>query len=263
MPMRVLSTEATMNMLRMAQEGVEPPPKILEHKERLEAMTQAAERRHQLYGVIDPVEMDYLLSMKLALDTLYGDWAEGTERLRWVDIPDRDGITPADIVRETCYSTEAIRGATGVEVLALYLDVSGFEGIFGKLASRYVMECRPLLGEALPLTAENLRVLEDPRAFFDTADDREASQKISEHFISFVNKDSPQHVIRAMIAHIEMGLGCSVEAINAAGFAQNEKSVENFGEKLYTPNNQEAEQAMLNTELRKAVILIELFGEYK
>ena len=101
-------------------------------------------------------------------------------------------------------------------------------------------------------------MLQNPKEFFGISDDREASQKTAKHFISFVNKNSPQYIIRAMIAHIEMGLGCLVESINSTGFALSEKVIGNFGEKLNARGDKGVEQAMLSVELRKAEILIEL-----
>ncbi|QQR64579.1 hypothetical protein IPH92_03390 [Candidatus Kaiserbacteria bacterium] len=253
---KVLSREATIRILDHMQNGRPLPQKIVEHKERMEAATAAAERRHHPEDLIDQIEMECLMSMRHGLDTLYTSWAEGIERIRWVDLPERDGITPEIVVRECCMSTESFFGNTGVEVLAAYLDAYGYDRLLFRLGEACTLRVREYIESAVPAPTYDAAILDKPAEHFGTIDQDVLRNKLVGHFILFVNKTSPQHVIRAMIANIEWGMGNAVQAIEQAGFAYCEATVEQFGLKLRT-GHPDAEKTFKDWELWKAERLLE------
>lgn len=166
----------------------------------------------------------------------------------------RVDLSPDDILREVVG-----KWAVGVEVFAVFLETQGCTGLVKKLAERFLSECRPFLEEALPFEGETLQVLQDPRKFFNVSDEHEAIRLTTLHFMARVNSSSPQHVIRAMIAHIEFGLGNYVNSINSAGFTHNEKRVPNFSDIWNNPNQRTLlESTLLAVEWRKAEILIDV-----
>ncbi len=256
-----MSREATERMFQFAREQTPPPIKITEHKQRIEQATAQLERQVMQTGRMDLEATQNIVKMKLALDGLYADWAEGVERIRWIEVPTKAEITVEQILRECVYTTESMTGDMGVEALAVFLDANGCGGILKELAERCLAEVRQLLEEGLILDEDVLKVLRDPKSFFNITDEEEVRRRVAEHFTSRVNKDSPQHVIRAMIAYIEFGVGEYAESIHQAGFAHNEKDVENFEEKFYRPKDPDVEAAMLKVETRKAEILIELLAQ--
>ena len=163
-----------------------------------------------------------------------------------------DHILDATIRRPECPETEDF---------AQYVD-GKYPGLLERFAREYVAEVRPLLEEALPFDGEVEAALADPRTFFRTTDVQATRAALMDHFITRVNTDSSQHVIRAMIAHCELGLGNFKVATQAAGFAVNEKNIANFGEKLFD-KDPEARAAMMATERRKAEIIANLIDEFR
>ena len=73
----MLSLGATERLLQLAQSGATPPPEIIELKQQIEAETRVAEFHLTINGIIDMDEVDKIVKMKLQLDYLYGEWAEG------------------------------------------------------------------------------------------------------------------------------------------------------------------------------------------
>jgi len=148
------------------------------------------------------------------------------------------------------------------EDLAQHLD-GRFPGILSRLARMYVEEAaRPLLEEALPCTSEVLAILSDPCKAFGTKDPQKVRDLTVDRFHGQVNQDSPQHVIRAMISHIELGLGDFARASREASFAVCEKELTEFGTHLDS-GDEAAIQALLKTERRKAQILADLIHELR
>jgi hypothetical protein len=239
-----------------------PPLKLREHKERIEQWNTLLERNFEDLGSVYDFQIKHATALKMRLDGMYIEWAEGVERTRWVDLPAKPDLSAEDIVRETVFSTEAVYGATGVEVLARYLEIMGYDGIFKRLVEAYMIEIRPILEEALPYAGDTMRILSDPRGFFGTDDDQEVRARATERFSDHVNRNSPQHVIRAMIAHVEFGLGNFVTALREAEYAHHEMFVPNFGQEIYKPNAGAAEDELIGVELRKAAILIDLLKQY-
>lgn len=171
---------------------------------------------------------------------------------RWSELVLKLEISTEDVLTATA------RRGVEIEEMVLYLNGHGFPGIVQEWALAYLtLEAKPLLEEALLLTGEVLKVLGDPKDHFGTNDAQDARDRTVALFYDRVNRSSPQHVIRAMVAYIEFGLGNLVTATHEAGFARNEKEVLNFGRELgaRTPL---ATAAMLGTERRKAEVLIPL-----
>lgn len=252
MTLRILDAEATMRILTMVRDGKQPL-KIVEHKERMEAATAAAERRHSLGGSLDQSDIKCLVDMKFALDALYGDLAEGIERVRWVDISGMDNATPEVVVRECVLSTESPFGNLGVEVLAAYLDACGQDRLLFRLGEACALHVREYLEGVIP---EDVSVLDSPMEYFGTDDQDILRRELAGHFRRFVNHASPRHIIRAMIANLEWGLGNAVSAIDEAGYAYCEKTVEqHFGYKLLT-GHPDADKVLLDFELWKAEVLL-------
>ncbi len=263
MSVKFASRETTLRLIEMSRDKtLTPPLKLREHKERIEQWNTLLERNFEEQGGVYEFQIKHATALKMRLDGMYIEWAEGVERTRWVDLPSKPDCSPEDVVRETVFSTEAVYGATGVEVLARYLEIMGYDGIFRKLVEAYVMEIRPILEEALPYVGETASVLNDPRGFFGTNDEQQVRARATERFSDRVNRNSPQHVIRAMIAHVEFGLGNFVTALREAEYAHHEKFVPNFGEEIYRPNAGAAEDELIGVELRKAAILIDLLKQY-
>ncbi|MFT7644885.1 MAG: hypothetical protein ACI9BF_000548 [Candidatus Paceibacteria bacterium] len=252
---KVLSPKATLHLFDMLKEGTPPPPKITEHKERMEAATAAADRRHRPDDTIDQDEMKCLLNMKMALDTLCGDWAEGTERIRWLDIPEQVDVAPEDVMRECVMSTESHFGNMGVEVLAAYLDACGYDRLLFRLGEACVLRVREYLKDVVPEPVYNAAILDKPAEHYDTTDQDVLRDKLVNRFILFVNDRSPQHLIRAMVANIEWGIGNAVRAIDEAGFAYCEATVEQFGVKLQM-GHPDVNKAFESFELWKAKQLL-------
>lgn len=257
MAIRVHGTEATMRLLNMVRDGTPPPPKIVEHQARTEAAIAAADRRHGPKDLVGRDEVSCLVGMKVALDTLYGDWAEGIELIRWVDVPERADVTAEDVVRESAMSTESYFGSMGVEVVAAYLDACGHDRLLFRLAEICAQHAREYLSKALIMSEENVAILDDPAKHFGSTNEDILRDKLVDHFLQFVTNESPDHIKRAMVANIEWGIGNPVTAINEAGFAYCEAEVEQFGPKLMTGHH-DAEKALKNWELWKAERLLEL-----
>lgn len=261
MALKVASQEAMQRLFKFAgDKTITPPPKVVEHKERIAAWERMLEKNWEELGGVYQDQLDLVVKLKRRLDGMYIEWAEGEERTRWCDLPTKPDLCVDDIIREAVYNTEAIYGATGVEVLARYLEMFGYDGVFKGLVERYLLEIRPLLEEAVPFEGEAAEALTNPKAFFNTEDEDEVRRLITDHFSDKIDKQSPEHVKRAMTAHIEFGLGNYVGAIKDAEFAHHEKHVPNFGRELHRPGAGAAQAELLAVERRKAQILIELLG---
>lgn len=76
MAVKFLSPEASTRMLKLA-ESTYRPKVILELKEEIEGETRAAELNASITGSIDLDRVQGIVKMKLRLDRLYTDWAEG------------------------------------------------------------------------------------------------------------------------------------------------------------------------------------------
>ncbi len=256
MALKVLSHEATMRMMNFMRDGIPPPQKIVEHKERMEAMLASCERRRQPQDPIDQVEVRGLLDIRYGLEALYTSWAEDVERVRWMDIPDRDDITPEIVVRECSMSTESYFGNVGVEVLAVYLDACGYDRLLFRLAEACTLRVREYLALVVPKPVYDTTVLDKPAECYGTTNPDVLRDRLVDRFILFVNRNSPQHIIRALIANIAWGSGNYVHAIDEAGFAYCEATVEQFGLKLHI-GHPDVEKAFTDWELWKAARLLE------
>ncbi len=150
-----------------------------------------------------------------------------------------------------------IQKGQGVEDLTAYLDSLRWPGILRKLAEIRLKEIRPLLEEVLTLNEPTLRILADPRGFFGIQNSLRAHKKTVDYFIKTINQNSPPHVTRAMTAYISFGLEQYQWAIQNTDFAECEKKVANFGEKV-DERRGEADVAMLMRAEHLADSLIEL-----
>lgn len=261
MAFRTLSPDAVKRLLTFRQEGTPLPLKITDHKAKLEEATQKAEEESIQTGVIDHDVVQRLLRMKLELDALYGDWAEGIERVRWCDIPLKADITPVQIVRECIYSTEMPDGDAGIDVLARYLETQGYFGILKNLARAYLEEIRRFLEEGFPLDEEALAVLRDPKGFFAVAEENDARRRMSRYFMTRADRQPPPQAKQALIAYIEFSLGNFAAALNHASNAYCEKHVAYFSQKLQISGHPEVENIMIESEVEKAKLLIKLLAE--
>ena len=73
--MRFLSPEAVSRALELAKKPYRPP-QIVKLKEDIEAKTRVLELKAST-GPVDPSEINEIVRMKLDLDRLYAQWAEG------------------------------------------------------------------------------------------------------------------------------------------------------------------------------------------
>lgn len=76
MTMRILSPEAAMRMMELAENQYRPT-QIVALKAEIEGETRAAELNASVTGMIDHARVQKIVTMKLKLDYLYGAWAEG------------------------------------------------------------------------------------------------------------------------------------------------------------------------------------------
>lgn len=74
--MRVLSSEVAFHALKLAKSSYRPK-EIVDLKEAIEGETRAAELNASITDVIDEVRIQKIVEMKLRLDGLYIDYAEG------------------------------------------------------------------------------------------------------------------------------------------------------------------------------------------
>jgi hypothetical protein len=258
---RILSREATERVFQLAQNKTPPPLKIVEHRARIELANAELEAQVKESGGTTHKSIQNIVRMRISLDTLYADWAEGVERIRWLDIPAKADITVEQILRECVYDTESIVGEMGVVALAWFLNINGYAGLLKGLAERWLVEVHPFLQESLVLDDEMQRVFQDAKSFFGVTDDKEADKRLEEYIKPRVNRSWSPHAVRALTAHCAFSLGSYAEAINEADFAHNEKDVQDFDKKLYRKGDPEIEAAMLSIERRKADILIELLAK--
>lgn len=259
---RILSREAAVRMFELIKNKTPLPPKIAEHKARIELASSELESQVMGTGkMINEKTIQNVVRMKLSLDVLYANWAEGVERIRWIDIPAKTDITVEQILRECVYDTESIVGEMGVVALAQFLDTNGHAGLLKTLAERWLANVYPFLAESLVLDDGMQRLFQDAKIFFGVTDDKLASKRLEEYLKSRVNPSWPPHIVRALTAHCAFSLSDYVGAINEADFAQNEKDVKDFDVKLYRMNDPEVEASMLGIERRKAEILIEFFAK--
>ena len=73
--MKMLSPEAVRRALELASKPYRPP-QIVKLKEDIEARTRLLELKASI-GPIDQTDIDEIVRMKLQLDSLYAQWAEG------------------------------------------------------------------------------------------------------------------------------------------------------------------------------------------
>lgn len=152
----------------------------------------------------------------------------------------------------------------GTESLAELFDRTNYPGVLKKWAEMVVLQTFEILNRAMRLTPNRLAALSDPYAFFDTKDQNEAAKLIMQRFTYFANSSSPPEVIRAMMAHVELGLGNFREAAVQAGFALNEAEVSSFGKGLMAetiPYRSEARGSLLRIERMKAELLVRCIEE--
>lgn len=74
---RFLSPQAAMQLMNLAESKTQPPKVILDLKAEIEGKTRVAELRATVTGEVDENLVQEIVGMKLRLDGLYGDWAEG------------------------------------------------------------------------------------------------------------------------------------------------------------------------------------------
>jgi len=150
------------------------------------------------------------------------------------------------------------------EDLAAWIGAKHFPSFLKAWAHQFVLQTRPMLEEVIRFNERVEGMLEDPRKFFNT-NEEEARNLVVDYFSQAVNGCSPEYVKRAMIAHIELGLGNFVFAAEQAGFAMNNKEVEDFGEKIAIGESmpEDARKSLFRVERSKAKSLAELVVEFR
>ena len=76
MPWRVMSPEASLRALELAQKPYRPPI-ILALKAEIESEIRLAELAESITGELDPERVKKIVEMKIQLDGLYVDWCNG------------------------------------------------------------------------------------------------------------------------------------------------------------------------------------------
>jgi hypothetical protein len=181
----------------------------------------------------------------------------GCMALTHVSVPTWERLLDLIVIESFDILEITVCAGKGVEDLAVYLDTK-LPGLLETWSRGYVEEVTPLLEEALPFTAEVKHILADPLLYFLAETKQDARDDTVAHFASQVTADSAEHIKRAMTAFIELGLGNFYEASNFAEFAVCEKEVINFREKFTDWASKEAKIALLQTQTRKAEILIDV-----
>ncbi|MCC2630842.1 MAG: hypothetical protein K0S38_651 [Candidatus Paceibacter sp.] len=172
------------------------------------------------------------------------------------------GISGQHVRDSAIHSLQARVFGYGVESIAEYLDMQYFPGILQTLARLSLEIARPLLEEVLPLDTEAEQVLNNPYLYFKTEDSDAARRLTTEHFISKVNRGSPEHCKRAMVAFIHFGLIEYKEAIRSAGISHNEKHATTYRNELMNLTDI-AQDAIMTSELLVASILASLIQDFR
>lgn len=73
-----LLNQAAVQRATMLAQSSYRPPEIRQLTEAIEGEERAAEVRLAITGEVDAAVIDRIVGMKLQLDALYADWAEGT-----------------------------------------------------------------------------------------------------------------------------------------------------------------------------------------
>ena len=74
---RTLTPDAAQRLLDYRKRGVPVPLVITELKQKIEDETRLAEQHTERTGQIDHDHIDGIVELKLNLDDLFADWAEG------------------------------------------------------------------------------------------------------------------------------------------------------------------------------------------
>lgn len=74
--MRILNAAYVPRLFQLSQSSYRPKA-ILDLKTEIDGATRVAELRATVTGVVDHVEIERIIGMKLKLDSLYMDWTEG------------------------------------------------------------------------------------------------------------------------------------------------------------------------------------------
>ena len=74
--MKFLSSKAVARALELTK-SLYRPPQIVKLKEEIEAKTKALELKLSVSGQVSQEEINKIVRMKLQLDSLYAQWAEG------------------------------------------------------------------------------------------------------------------------------------------------------------------------------------------
>jgi hypothetical protein len=231
--------------------------KIFEHSARVNLAMEIATRRYELGEEITTDEIDCLVSLRVSLEKLCNEHEKGIRRIRWVDIPEEKEVTADDVIQECCESTESVFGNTGVEVLAAYLDACGYDGLLWKFSEYLIFK----VSEYIPLTDQDLAMLQNPPHFFEETNPHELRKKIRHYFIKVVVNDSPAHIYYATNALIEHLFNNPFKAVFLASQAFYVNRTHNLNPE-FKEEYPEYEDAIYDLEAWKANTLLELLAEY-
>lgn len=254
--MRILGQEATLRFLRLCESGEQPPPRISEHKERMDTFRAALERYDKEQLGIYEDEIDILTQLRLEYDSIAIDWSEGKRLLRWCDFFDAENVTAEDIVFSCVYRTESVYRNHGVEVVAAYLDAMGGNAVLQRLSEQFVASMRDFIDDHRALTKEENAALRDPCTFFGTHDYDAIRRHVTRYFHEFLADASPAAAY-ALIAHTELALKHYLRAISNAEKAYCEWAVRDFVQDLHG-HAIAATSVLLDAEQKKAEILLTL-----
>lgn len=76
MGVKFLSPEAALRVIELAGNSYRPK-EIIALKDQIDGETRAAEVNASITGCVDMNRINKIVAMKLELDALYGEWAEG------------------------------------------------------------------------------------------------------------------------------------------------------------------------------------------
>ena len=173
--------------------------------------------------------------------------------LSWDNLYQLVTITPGDVLEIT-----AMVGKE-VEELALFLE-ERFPGIVAELEKRYLKLVLDMMPVGSVPTKEEVDALAEP--LLSAGEDLQVVRDaVVDRFYSVVNVGSPNYAKRAMIALIDSVLGDKVGALHSAGFAQCNFEDPNFDEQMTNGDKQGPIPTLLNSERKKAEVLIQIIAE--
>lgn len=181
--------------------------------------------------------------------------------VNWHNLASVINLTGKDVYEVAMRKSASPTGRLGVDELAEYLE-GRFPGILPAFSRDCVNKSKPYLEEVMPFDSDTENALLRSREVLGLTDPNEIIDRLTSRFDLWVNARSPRHVVRAMMGHIEYGIGNYRVAITEAGFAHCEKTVADFGDKL-EQRDPEAVEAMLSVERNESNVLAGMIRDFR